>query len=126
MTTPGLFELQARFCQAMSQPARVQIVHRLQDGPCLARELSQAIGLSQTSLSRHLALLRTNGIVVAHRDGQHIVYELTSPKIAAICDSMRQVLSEQVAHQAEIARALDQPSPAPSDEGWQEDTGSGR
>jgi ArsR family transcriptional regulator len=110
MTTPELFELQARFCQAMSHAARVQIVHLLRDGPCPARDLGQATGLSQPTLSRHLALLRGCGVITVQRQGQHFVYLLVSPKIVAICDSMRDVLVEWTAHQADLARALDQPS----------------
>lgn len=104
MTMLELFELQARFCQAMSHAARVQIVHLLRDGPCPARDLMDATGLSQPTLSRHLALLRGCGVVEPQRQGQHIVYQLVSPKIVAICDAMREVLAEQAAHQAELAR----------------------
>jgi DNA-binding transcriptional ArsR family regulator len=76
---------------------------------CPARDLGQAPGLSQPALSRHLALLRGCGLVVPQRQGQHIVYQPVSPKVVAICDAMREVLAEQAAHQAELARALDQP-----------------
>jgi DNA-binding transcriptional ArsR family regulator len=86
------------------------------DGPCLVHELSQVTRLSHAALSRHLTLLRVNGVVGAQRDGQHTVYALASPKIAASCDSMREVLCEQAAHQAEIASTLDQPAASPAAE----------
>lgn len=39
-------------------------------------ELCYATGLSQPKISRHLALLRTQGIVVDHRQGQWVFYQI--------------------------------------------------
>ena len=108
MTSLEIFEMQARLCQAMSHAARLQIVHLLRDGPRRVGDLALAAGLSQASISRHLAALRNNGVVIAKRQGQQVVYHLANPRIVAICDLMREVLAEQATHQSEIARALDE------------------
>jgi ArsR family transcriptional regulator len=110
VTAPALFEMQARLCQAMSHPTRLKLVQLLRDGPRPVDDLAQATGLSQGSVSRHLAALRSSGVVAGHRQGQHMIYHLVSPKIVAICDAMREVLAEQAAHQSAIALALDEPA----------------
>ena len=104
MISKEVFEMQSRLCQGMSHAARVELVHILGNGPQRVSGLASATGLSQSSLSRHLAILRNLGLVNVHREGQENVYQLTNPKIVAICDLMRQVLSEQIDHQVEVAK----------------------
>jgi len=98
--------MQAHLCQAMSNAARVEIVHVLQDGPQNVGNLAEAVGLGRANLSRHLAILRNIGLVTAQRQGQENFYQLANPKIVDICNLMRQVLSEQITHQAEVAKGL--------------------
>ena len=95
--------MQARLCQAMGHPARLEIVHLLRDGPRHVGELSKIMDISQSTLSRHLAILTRNGVVQSDRQGQEVIYQLSNPKIVAVCDLMRQVLADQLTHQSEIA-----------------------
>ena len=66
------------------------------------------MGISQTATSRQLAVLRNIGLVTVQRQAQENVYQLANPKIGEICDLMRQVLAEQLTHQAEVATRLEQ------------------
>ena len=48
-------------------------------------ELNEALDLSQSALSQHLAVLREADVVRCHRDGQHMRYTLASgPALAVI------------------------------------------
>jgi DNA-binding transcriptional ArsR family regulator len=102
MISKEVFEMQARLCQAMGNPARLEIVHLLRDGPRHVSELSKIMDISQSTLSRHLAILKRNGVVNSDRQGQEVIYQLSNPKIVAVCDLMRQVLADQLTHQSEI------------------------
>jgi DNA-binding transcriptional ArsR family regulator len=106
MISKEVFEMQAQLCQAMSNAARVEIVHVLQDGPQNVGSLAEVVGLGRANLSRHLAILRNIGLVTAQRQGQENYYQLANPKIVDICNLMRQVLSEQISHQVEVAKGL--------------------
>jgi DNA-binding transcriptional ArsR family regulator len=101
-----VFEMQARLCKAMSHATRLEIVHSLRDGPKSVGDLVLATGLSHANISRHLSALRNSSVVTSQRQGQEIICYITNPKITAVCDLMRQVVSEQAAHQYEIAEAL--------------------
>ena len=103
-----VFELQAALCQAMSYPARLELVHILRRGSMRLEDLAQATGVNYASVSRHLTMLRNSGVVTAQRSGHELIYELANPKIAMICDLMREVLTEQLAQQSAIARGLDE------------------
>ena len=94
--------MQAAICQSMANPARLEIVHILRDGPQAVNHLANALGVSQATISRHLAVLRHSLLVSAHHQGKEQLYQLTNPKIAQVCDLMREVLTEQIAHQASM------------------------
>ena len=46
------------------------------EGDLCVCELCYATGLSQPKISRHLALLRIQGIVAGHRQGQWVFYQI--------------------------------------------------
>jgi len=55
--------------KAMSNEARLMILCRLFDDEKSVTELEQMIGLSQSAISQHLAILRENQLVNTKRDG---------------------------------------------------------
>lgn len=65
------------FFRALGDETRRRIVFLLhQGGELCVCELTAALGLSQPKISRHLAHLRTTGLVVDRRRGQWIFYRL--------------------------------------------------
>jgi ArsR family transcriptional regulator len=106
MNTNTLLERQAELCQAMGNLSRLKIVYILQNGPQCVCNLSTTMGLSQATLSRHLAILRNQGVVSARRRGQENLYHLALPKIMVICNLLKEVISERIAHQSEIAQTF--------------------
>jgi ArsR family transcriptional regulator len=104
--SPKVFELQAALCQAMSYPARLELVHVLRNGAKRVDDLAKATGANLASVSRHLSILRNCGVVTARRAGQEVLYDLANPKVALICDLMREVLVEQLTRQSAIAEGL--------------------
>ena len=47
-----------------------------------------ATRLSQSALSQHLAILRTQGLVATRRDGQAIFYRLANPAAKAVITTL--------------------------------------
>ncbi len=90
-----IFDLQAELCQAMGRPVRIRIVHLLKGGPQRVSNIVASLGIPQASISRHLAVLRNAGIVLANRHGSEFIYQIANPKIVAVCDMMREVLADR-------------------------------
>jgi len=111
MSSRNLFKIQAEICQAIGHPLRLELLHGLRDSLKCVNDLAKATGLSQATVSRHLAILRNTGLVIAQRQGQAVIYRLANPKITAVCDLMGEVLAEQITRQSEIAKALDEQAP---------------
>ena len=93
---PTIFEIQAEFCKAMGNAGRLQILHLLRERPKSVSEICRETGLLQGTVSRHLASLRSVGVVTAEKHGAGTVYRITDGKIIEVCDLVRCVLVEHI------------------------------
>jgi DNA-binding transcriptional ArsR family regulator len=73
---------------AMANASRLMILCQLADGEKSVSDLQPAIGLSQSALSQHLAVLRRKQVVRTRRDGQSIYYALNSGEAASIMNTL--------------------------------------
>jgi ArsR family transcriptional regulator len=69
---------------AMANPSRLLILCQLAESEKSVGELQPRIGLSQSALSQHLAVLRDKRLVRTRRDGQQIYYSLASRQATAL------------------------------------------
>jgi len=95
--------LQAQVLKILASPRRLDILHRLADGPLEVGRLAQATGASQPNVSQHLSVMRAAGIVEAERDGREIRYRLVDPEVLVACAVMRRVLERRVDRLARVA-----------------------
>ena len=65
--------------KAMSDETRLRILHLLSHRELCVCQLTEALGLGQSKISRHLANLRNAGLVSDRRDGLWIYYSLVPP-----------------------------------------------
>lgn len=54
-------------------------------------DIAQAVGLSQSALSQHLARMRDEGIVAARRDGQTIHYRVADPNARRVIALLKDI-----------------------------------
>ncbi|MBL1136706.1 MAG: ArsR family transcriptional regulator [Chloroflexi bacterium] len=102
---PSLDELDllhSHICTAVGDPKRIQILYALYEQPRNVSALVEALATPQPTISRHLTVLRDRSIVVAKRDGQSVVYSLSTPKIIEILDAMRQILRDSLDHKSNL------------------------
>ncbi len=75
---------------AMANTSRLMIMCQLADGEKSVSDLQPMIGLSQSALSQHLAVLRRKQLVRTRRAGQSIYYSLTSGEAASIMQTLHE------------------------------------
>lgn len=80
--------------KAMSNEARLMILCRLLEGEKSVTDLEELIGLSQSAISQHLAVLREHELVNAERHGQSISYSLAGPKPRAIIEVLHRLYAK--------------------------------
>ena len=66
----------AALLRQLGNEKRLMILCQLADGERSVGQLQVPLGLSQSALSQHLAVLRENGIVATRREAQTIHYRI--------------------------------------------------
>jgi DNA-binding transcriptional ArsR family regulator len=82
---PGIseeaYERAARFFRAAGDPARLKLLVRLADGEWCVTELAQAAGVTLSTVSQQLRLLRGEGLLKRRRVAKHVYYALADGHI---------------------------------------------
>ena len=78
---------------AMANTSRLMILCQLADGELTVGDIQSRVGLSQSALSQHLALLRAEGIVATRREGQAIFYRLDDPAAMRVIETLAELFS---------------------------------
>lgn len=102
----SIFDIQAEFCKAMGNATRLQILHVLRERPMTVGEIVEALGKTQSNISRQLAVLRSVGVVSGERNGTEMRYQITDEKIGEVCDLVQKVLLEQTQRQTDALSDL--------------------
>lgn len=74
--------------KAMSNEHRLMVLCSLVHGEKTVRELETSIGLSQSALSQHLAVLRQSNLVTTRRNAQSIFYSLAGDEAQAVIETL--------------------------------------
>ena len=81
----------AHFLKVMSHPARLRILCALRDGEQTVQNLEYYTGIRQTTLSQHLSLLKTRGVLTSRRDSTYSLYRFSNDKITGLFDLIKDV-----------------------------------
>ncbi len=75
----------AELLRTLGNERRLMILCRLvEQGEANVGTLSDAVGLSQSALSQHLAKMREEGVVTFRREAQMIWYRIADPRIGRL------------------------------------------
>lgn len=66
----------------LSHGHRIRIIEELQNGELDVNTLSERLALTHSRVSQQLSRLRLNRLVTERREGRHVFYRLTQPKLA--------------------------------------------
>lgn len=72
----------ARVFRALGHEARLEIAQALARRESCVNDLRELVGLSWSTVSRHLSVLREAGIVTSTKQGNQVVYRLALPCVA--------------------------------------------
>ena len=79
----------ARLFAALGHPVRLRIVAGLLSGACCVTLMVDCLGLPQSLVSRHLAVLREAGAVGVAREGRQRVYRVIHPLAPRLVAALR-------------------------------------
>ena len=99
-----IYNMQAGISKTLANPIRLALLHTLRDGEKSVNELIDVLGISQSNISQHLAIMRQVGIVKTRKQATNIFYSVTNPKINQACDMVREVLIDQLSQRHELGQ----------------------
>ena len=82
----------AALFRSLGDPSRLAIVRRLAQGPARVTDLVAALGLAQSTVSKHLACLRDCGLVASEPAGRASMFRLTQPSLIDVLVAAEDVL----------------------------------
>ena len=91
-----LRSFKAEFFKALAHPVRIRLLDALREGEQTVGDLQMALGVEQSSVSQHLAQLRTQEVVHARRDGTSVWYSVTDEALFDILDLARDIYQRKL------------------------------
>ena len=84
-------EKAARCLKVLAHPTRLMIIHLLGEGERSVQDLEKALGVSQSSISQHLNLLKDKEILESRRAAQQVFYRLRTPRLLELTAITREL-----------------------------------
>jgi ArsR family transcriptional regulator, arsenate/arsenite/antimonite-responsive transcriptional repressor len=95
--------------RALADRTRLRLLNLMGDDEVCVCFLVEALGMSQPTISRHLAYLRRAGIVAARREGKWMHYRLSVPTdshVATVLTTVRGYLMDDPQMQMDRSRLV--------------------
>ena len=98
-------ELHAGICNGLADPTRILMLYALVDEPRNVNDLTETLNLPQPTTSRHLKILRQQGLVIGEREGLYIYYRLADERIIEALDLLRTILNDRLTYRASLVES---------------------
>jgi ArsR family transcriptional regulator, virulence genes transcriptional regulator len=85
----------AKLLRALGNERRLMILCQLTGGERSVGQLAPPVGLSQSALSQHLAVLREEGIVATRREAQTVWYRITDPAAVKVVATLAEIFCSE-------------------------------
>ena len=89
------YEARAKIIKALAHPSRLFIIEELQKKERSVGELTEMIAADFSTVSKHLSILKNEGLVYSERQGTTIIYHLKCPCILNFISCIEEVLEIQ-------------------------------
>lgn len=101
-----VIKLTADFFKTLAHPARIKILHFLENGEQCVCDLLEKIDIEQSNLSQHLGVMKKQGIIDSRKDGQKVIYRIVYSSVMDVVSGAEKTLSEQISNSQSILKFL--------------------
>jgi ArsR family transcriptional regulator len=84
-------ETAAQCLKVLSHPVRLRILCALRGGEQTVQNLEYYTGIRQTTLSQHLSLLKSRGLLVSRREATYSFYRISNENIIELFDLIKEI-----------------------------------
>ena len=96
------YDALAEILKAIAHPTRLLIVEELSKQPRCVSELTEMIKADTSTVSKHLALMKSNGIVVSSKNGNQVYYSLRVTCVLNFISCLESVIEVNAKEQMEL------------------------
>ena len=100
------YKIKADFLKALSHPLRLQIIEFLKNGEKNVGSIIKALGIPQSSLSRHLTILREAGVLKSRQQGTVIYYDIEDHDIFHVLRPIAEMLRKKLKKTETVLNSL--------------------
>ena len=104
--SPQLLQEFSQFFRLLSEPARLQLLCELNQGPQDVAALIEATGFSQSHISRQLGQLQRAGLVRCERDGVRTIWSAHDDLVEDLCNLVQNRLKQRLENQLKQLKAV--------------------
>lgn len=96
LTDKLVFKIKADFLRSLAHPVRLEILERLRGGEASVGRMVQELGVEQSGISKHLAILRQAGLVAARHEKAMVYYSIRDKDIFRVLRPIARILSKRL------------------------------
>lgn len=82
------YEGKAGVLKAIAHPVRLCIIKGLMDKKCNVSHIQECLELPQSTVSQHLGILRSKGIIKGERNGLEVTYSVVNEDVKKIINAL--------------------------------------
>ena len=101
-----VFKIKADFLKGLAHPIRLQVIEYLKNGEASVGKLVQALGVEQSNLSRHLAILRDLGILEARQEKTTVYYSIHDHDLFKVLRPIAELLKKKLRRSEKLLEQL--------------------
>ena len=106
MKDKNILQLESDFLKTLAQPTRLKILYFLKDGEKCACKIIPEMKEEQSNVSRHLALLREQGVVEARKEGVSVYYKIKDMRVFTLLLLVDDIVKAQIKEKAKLMKIL--------------------
>ncbi len=101
-----VYKIKADFLKSLAHPVRLEIIEHLKTGEASVGEMVKKLGVEQSSLSKHLALLKQAGILTSRQEKVMVFYSIRDRDIFSVLRPIAEILRKKLAESSRLLSQL--------------------
>ncbi len=89
------FSEKADIFKALAHPTRLYIIHAVKDKSMSVKELTEAVGVDISTMSKHLDILKKHKIIEGQKVKNYIYYKLSIPCVLDFMNCALKVINKK-------------------------------
>ncbi len=100
----ALCSSEAELLNALSHPARLEILELLRDGESCVCHIQAMLDHRQAYISQQLNILRQAGLITSRKEGLRVYYKVSDPDLFRLLEQLKTILEKLGKWQAGLLR----------------------